>query len=59
MVLLETCRILARWARDPQLAGLSLAVNIGARQLRQPDSPNACWPPSMKPAPLRSACAWS
>ena len=37
MVLLETCRILARWAHDPQLAGLTLAVNVSAQQLRQPD----------------------
>jgi diguanylate cyclase (GGDEF)-like protein/PAS domain S-box-containing protein len=37
MVLLETCRILARWAQDPQLAGLTLAVNVSAQQLRQAD----------------------
>ena len=37
MVLLETCRILARWAQDPRLAGLTLAVNVSAQQLRQPD----------------------
>jgi EAL domain-containing protein (putative c-di-GMP-specific phosphodiesterase class I) len=37
MVLLETCRILARWAHDPRLAGLTLAVNVSAQQLRQPD----------------------
>lgn len=37
MVLLETCRVLARWARDPRLAGLTLAVNVSAQQLRQPD----------------------
>jgi len=37
MVLLDTCRVLARWAHDPRLAGLTLAVNVSAQQLRQPD----------------------
>ncbi|MFC5510070.1 putative bifunctional diguanylate cyclase/phosphodiesterase [Massilia jejuensis] len=37
MVLLETCRVLARWARDPRLACLTLAVNVSVQQLRQPD----------------------
>jgi diguanylate cyclase (GGDEF)-like protein/PAS domain S-box-containing protein len=37
MVLLESCRILARWAHEPQLAGLTLAVNVSAQQLRQAD----------------------
>ena len=37
MVLQETCRVLARWAREPRLAGLTLAVNVSAQQLRQAD----------------------
>ncbi|QOL48708.1 putative bifunctional diguanylate cyclase/phosphodiesterase [Massilia litorea] len=37
MVLQETCRVLARWARDPKLACLTLAVNVSAQQLRQAD----------------------
>jgi len=37
MVLRETCRILARWAGEPRLAHLKLAVNVSAQQLRQPD----------------------
>jgi diguanylate cyclase (GGDEF)-like protein/PAS domain S-box-containing protein len=40
-VLEESCELLARWARDPQLAGLRLAVNVSVRQLRDPDFPDA------------------
>ncbi|WP_185970039.1 putative bifunctional diguanylate cyclase/phosphodiesterase [Tepidimonas alkaliphilus] len=36
-VLREACRVLARWAADPARAGWTLAVNLSARQLRQPD----------------------
>ncbi len=36
-VLETACRQLARWARDPQLAHLSLAVNVSANQLSQDD----------------------
>ena len=34
-VLEAACRQLARWARDPQLAELTLAVNVSANQLSQ------------------------
>nr|WP_314541441.1 EAL domain-containing protein [uncultured Massilia sp.] len=40
-VLEESCCLLARWARDPRLAGLPLAVNVSVRQLRDPDFPDA------------------
>jgi len=36
-VLDAACRQLAVWAQQPALAGLHLAVNIGARQLHHPD----------------------
>jgi len=36
-VLEESCRVLARWAHNPQLGALRLAVNISVRQLRDPD----------------------
>ena len=36
-VMQAACRRLADWARDPATAHLSLAVNLSARQLRQPD----------------------
>jgi diguanylate cyclase (GGDEF)-like protein/PAS domain S-box-containing protein len=36
MVLAESCRALARWASDPQLRELTLAVNVSAQQLRDP-----------------------
>jgi diguanylate cyclase (GGDEF)-like protein/PAS domain S-box-containing protein len=36
MVLTESCRALARWASDPQLREVSLAVNVSAHQLRDP-----------------------
>ena len=36
-VLDTACRQLARWARDPQLDHLTLAVNVSANQLRQDD----------------------
>ncbi|MCS6811123.1 MAG: bifunctional diguanylate cyclase/phosphodiesterase, partial [Tepidimonas sp.] len=36
-VLREACRVLARWASDPRRARWTLAVNLSARQLRQPD----------------------
>jgi diguanylate cyclase (GGDEF)-like protein len=35
-VLEQACGQLARWARRPELAGLSISVNVSARQLRQP-----------------------
>jgi diguanylate cyclase (GGDEF)-like protein/PAS domain S-box-containing protein len=34
-VLQEACRQLARWARDPATAEISIAVNVSARQFRQ------------------------
>jgi diguanylate cyclase (GGDEF)-like protein/PAS domain S-box-containing protein len=34
-VLQQACEQLGRWARDPQLAGLTLAVNLSAHQFRQ------------------------
>jgi EAL domain-containing protein (putative c-di-GMP-specific phosphodiesterase class I) len=36
-VLLTACQQLARWANDPATAHWTLAVNLSARQLRQPD----------------------
>lgn len=36
-VLSRACREVAEWASDPQRRELTLAVNISARQLRQPD----------------------
>ncbi|QDX83000.1 hypothetical protein B9N43_14145 [Denitratisoma sp. DHT3] len=36
-VLETACAQLARWARQPQLAQLTIAVNVSAHQLRQPD----------------------
>ena len=36
-VLRHACRHLARWAHDPVTAQWTLAVNLSARQLRQPD----------------------
>ncbi|WP_439859837.1 EAL domain-containing protein [Pseudomonas sp. MBLB4136] len=36
-VLLSACRQLAAWADDPELAQLSLAVNVSARQFHHPD----------------------
>ncbi len=33
-VLREACRQLARWARDPAMAGLSLSVNVSVHQFR-------------------------
>lgn len=36
-VLETACRQLARWARDPRLADLTLAVNVSAYQLSQDD----------------------
>jgi diguanylate cyclase (GGDEF)-like protein/PAS domain S-box-containing protein len=35
-VLKESCRALARWHRDPTLAGLKLAVNVSIHQMRDP-----------------------
>ena len=35
-VLQQACRQLALWARQPDLAPLSISVNVSARQLRQP-----------------------
>ena len=37
MVLAEACRVLARWALDPRLETLTMAVNVSAYQLREPD----------------------
>ena len=37
MVLAEACRVLARWALQPRLEGLTMAVNVSAYQLREPD----------------------
>jgi len=36
MVLSESCRALARWATDPLLREVTLAVNVSAQQLRDP-----------------------
>ena len=36
-VLHQACKCLAEWARDPVMADWTLAVNLSARQLRQPD----------------------
>ncbi|MBV8617560.1 MAG: EAL domain-containing protein [Curvibacter sp.] len=36
-VLEEGCRQLARWAQQPERAHLTLAINVSARQYRQPD----------------------
>ncbi len=36
-VLHSACATLRRWAADPRRAGLALAVNVSARQFRQPD----------------------
>ncbi|HEX4911803.1 MAG TPA: diguanylate cyclase, partial [Permianibacter sp.] len=36
-VLQEACQTLARWAHEPALAGLTLAVNLSARQFRERD----------------------
>ncbi|WP_313705814.1 EAL domain-containing protein [Massilia sp.] len=37
LVLSESCRVLARWARDARLRELTLAVNVSAHQLREAD----------------------
>ncbi|MFC3457919.1 putative bifunctional diguanylate cyclase/phosphodiesterase [Massilia haematophila] len=37
LVLAESCRVLARWARDERLRELTLAVNVSAQQLREAD----------------------
>lgn len=39
-VLEESCRALARWAADPLLANVKLAVNVSVHQLRDPDFPH-------------------
>jgi diguanylate cyclase (GGDEF)-like protein/PAS domain S-box-containing protein len=36
-VLEESCSLLARWARNPRLGDLRLAVNVSVRQLRDPE----------------------
>lgn len=36
MVLADSCRALARWAADPVLREITLAVNVSAQQLRDP-----------------------
>ena len=36
-VLQTACAQLAQWAQDPRTADLNLAVNVSARQLREPD----------------------
>jgi EAL domain-containing protein (putative c-di-GMP-specific phosphodiesterase class I) len=36
-VLQTTCRQLAEWATQPDMAHLTVAVNVSARQFRQPD----------------------
>ena len=36
MVLAESCRALARWAGNPRLREVTLAVNVSAQQLRDP-----------------------
>ena len=36
-VLETACRQLVAWAREPRLAGLTIAVNVSVRQFRQPD----------------------
>ncbi|MCB4810300.1 EAL domain-containing protein [Methylovorus menthalis] len=36
-VLKEACAQLVKWSKDPQTAHLSIAVNVSASQLRQPD----------------------
>lgn len=36
-VLYAACRQLARWAQDPQLAQLTMSVNVSPRQFYQPD----------------------
>ncbi|NDY91682.1 putative bifunctional diguanylate cyclase/phosphodiesterase [Ideonella livida] len=33
----EACQLLGQWARDPQLAGLTLAVNVSAAELARED----------------------
>ncbi|MGJ7917829.1 EAL domain-containing protein [Massilia sp. LXY-6] len=40
-ILIESCRALARWQRDPTLGRLTLAVNVSVHQLRDPDFPAA------------------
>ncbi|MGY0196105.1 bifunctional diguanylate cyclase/phosphodiesterase [Leptothrix sp. BB-4] len=36
-VIEAACRQLVRWAEDPVMSGLTVAINLSARQLRQPD----------------------
>lgn len=36
-ILGEACRQLAQWRDDPQLAGLTVSVNVSSRQFEQPD----------------------
>jgi len=36
-VLYAACRQLAHWARDPLMAGVSMSVNVSARQFHQPN----------------------
>ena len=40
-VLEQGCHALARWAREPSLAALKLAVNVSVHQLRDPEFPHA------------------
>jgi diguanylate cyclase (GGDEF)-like protein len=40
-VLEQGCHALARWAREPSLATLKLAVNVSVHQLRDPEFPDA------------------
>ncbi|WP_075792412.1 putative bifunctional diguanylate cyclase/phosphodiesterase [Massilia putida] len=40
-VLEQGCHALARWAREPSLAMLKLAVNVSVHQLRDPEFPRA------------------
>lgn len=41
-VLRQACFQLARWAKDPATAGLSMAVNVSPRQFRHPDFVAQC-----------------
>ncbi|MDB5892572.1 MAG: sensor-containing diguanylate cyclase/phosphodiesterase, partial [Rhodoferax sp.] len=36
-VLQMACRLMADWARQPETAGLTMAVNVSSRQFRHPD----------------------
>ncbi|MEZ5717329.1 MAG: EAL domain-containing protein [Burkholderiaceae bacterium] len=55
-ILHTACQQLVRWALTPETAHLSVAVNVSARQFRQPDFCRAgAAHPAARPAPTEGA----